>query len=137
MCDRVEALVAETSRPRRARDTIVERSRRGEALPGFGHVLYPGGDPRARPLLDSAFALDGRAMNVRVVKALVHAMEDLSGEAPTIDLGLVALAAALGLPPGSAAGVFALGRTAGWIAHALEQRATGTLLRPRALYVGA
>jgi citrate synthase len=46
------------------------------------------------------------------------------------------VAFALRLPPGSAAGLFAVGRAAGWIAHALEQRAAGFLLRPRARYVG-
>ena len=48
----------------------------------------------------------------------------------------VALASALELPPGSAIGLFALGRSAGWIAHAMEQRAAGYMLRPRARYVG-
>jgi citrate synthase len=46
----------------------------------------------------------------------------------------VALAA--GLPPGSATALFALGRSAGWVAHVREQRAAGFLLRPRARYVG-
>ena len=54
-----------------------------------------------------------------------------------MDLGLVALAAALGLTPGGAVALFAAGRTAGWIAHALEQRRAGFALRPRARYVGA
>jgi citrate synthase len=58
------------------------------------------------------------------------------GEPATLDAGLVAVTAALGLPPGAASGLFALGRTAGWIAHALEQRTQGFLLRPRARYIG-
>jgi citrate synthase len=40
------------------------------------------------------------------------------------------------LPKGSAAALFALGRISGWVAHALEQRDAGYLLRPRAEYVG-
>jgi citrate synthase len=63
-------------------------------------------------------------------------MRDTGGELPTIDLGLVAIASALGLPRGSAVAIFAIGRTAGWIAHALEQRASNYVLRPRARYVG-
>ena len=47
-----------------------------------------------------------------------------------------ALAAALDLPPGAPLALFALGRTAGWIGHALEQYSTGQLIRPRARYVG-
>jgi citrate synthase len=54
--------------------------------------------------------------------------------APNVDMALVALRAALGLPRGAAAGLFAVGRSAGWIAHILEQYAAGFLLRPRARY---
>lgn len=57
-------------------------------------------------------------------------------EKPTSDVGLVALASALGLDSGAPLAIFAAGRIAGWIAHALEQRAAGYLLRPRARYVG-
>jgi citrate synthase len=70
------------------------------------------------------------------VVALIEAMREAGREAPTLDVGLVALAAALRLPAGSAPAIFAIGRTAGLIAHALEQRAAGFILRPRARYVG-
>ena len=49
---------------------------------------------------------------------------------------LATLAQTLGLPPGGAVALFALGRTIGWIGHAIEQYASGTLIRPRARYVG-
>jgi citrate synthase len=57
------------------------------------------------------------------------------GEYSNLDFALVALRRYLQLPPGSASLLFALGRTIGWIAHALEQRGMG-LIRPRASYVG-
>ena len=57
-------------------------------------------------------------------------------ERPTVDFGLVTLARALELPPGGAIALFALGRTVGWIGHAIEQYASGSLIRPRARYVG-
>jgi citrate synthase len=50
-CDRIEALVREVGRPERARSEVDERVRRGESVPGFGHWLYPEGDPRTPPLL--------------------------------------------------------------------------------------
>ena len=56
-------------------------------------------------------------------------------EAPTLDVGLVAIAAALRLPKGSALALFAAGRLAGLIAHAREQRGAGHLVRPRARFV--
>jgi citrate synthase len=60
----------------------------------------------------------------------------LLGERPTVDFGLVTLARALGLPPGGAKALFALGRTVGWIGHTIEQYVDGSLIRPRARYVG-
>jgi citrate synthase len=73
---------------------------------------------------------------VRTVHALVDAMHSADRGAPTIDTAIVALAAALGLPTGSALGMFAIGRSAGWVAHILEQYEAGYLLRPRARYLG-
>jgi citrate synthase len=58
------------------------------------------------------------------------------GEPPALDAGLVAVAAAVGLVPGGAGALFALGRAAGWIAHVIEQRREPVLLRPRAHYIG-
>jgi len=134
--DRVEALLDEIDRPARARAVVTARAARGEALPGFGHTLYRDGDPRAQPLLDGAEAVGGRRRGLAVLLALVDAVRATRGEAPTLDLGLVAVAAALGLPPGGAAALFAVGRAAGWVAHIAEQCAQGFLLRPRAHYVG-
>jgi citrate synthase len=134
--DFVEAMVAEARGPGGAIRVVGERLRRGESVPGFGHRLYPGGDPRAAPLLAHAETLAPRSAAVRTVRAFADAMALAAQERPTVDLGLCALAAALGLPPGGAVALFAAGRTAGWIAHALEQRRAGFALRPRARYVG-
>lgn len=68
--------------------------------------------------------------------AVAAVVDDLLGERPTLDFGLVAVARALGLPAGAALALFAVGRSVGWIAHALEQYADGRMIRPRARYVG-
>ena len=133
-CDRIEALVAETARPERAEHAVHERARRGEEVPGFGHPAYSNGDPRARMLLELARELAPRARGVRTLLAVVDAMREAGRGDPTIDVGLVALAAALAMPRGAAVGLFAVGRCAGWVAHALEQVEAGYLLRPRARY---
>ncbi|MDT7834370.1 citrate synthase family protein [Aquabacterium sp. OR-4] len=103
--------------------------RGGAFTVGFGHPLYPQGDPRARHLL-ARLPPDAR------VARLLREVQAQTGWAPTIDFALVALRHALGLPEGAAFALFAIGRTVGWIAHALEQRAQGSLIRPRAAYVG-
>ena len=129
LTDRVEALVrdAATDGPARAAERALQD---GGALPGFGHPLYPDGDPRAAELLRLATPLN------EPVAGLVALAEDQLGVRPTLDLGLAVLARALGLPAGAALGIFALGRSAGWIAHALEARRADRLIRPRARYVG-
>ncbi len=134
--DRMEALVGEVARPGRAAQVVRARARRGEAIPGFGHRLYTAGDPRAAHLIALARALAPRSARVKILLALVEAMADAGHPAPSADVGLVAIADALGMPSGSASALFAVGRAAGWIAHALEQRAQGFMLRPRARYVG-
>lgn len=106
-----------------------ERSRPAAVLPGFGHPLYPAGDPRARALLAR---LPRDALRQRIVDTVHQA----TGLAPALDFALVAVRRALGLAPGAAFELFAIGRTVGWIAHALEQAAGNTLIRPRAVYVG-
>ncbi|MFO0674161.1 MAG: citrate synthase family protein [Polyangiaceae bacterium] len=134
--DRIEALLDAIDDPARVASEVEARSRRGEGIPGFGHPLYPAGDPRATPLLERAVAIAPRSREVRIAVALGRRMEKTRGERPTVDLGLVALTAALGAPRGAAASLFVLGRTAGWVAHVIEQREARFLLRPRARYVG-
>ena len=134
--DRVDALLDEIGRPEHAARVVHDRARRGEEIPGFGHPLYPAGDPRGAQLLAAADQHAPRSPRLRSIAALLAAMHEAGREPPTLDLGLASIGAALGLPPRSAVAIFAVGRAAGWLAHAFEQRAAGFLLRPRARYVG-
>ena len=132
---RVEALVDSIGRPDRALAAIRERLQRGEAIEGFGHLLYPQGDPRAENLLAAVAKQAPRNPGVRTVLSLAEAMRP-RGQHPSFDLATVAAARALGVGRGHAVAIFAIGRSAGWIAHALEQRTQAFLVRPRARYVG-
>jgi citrate synthase len=111
---------------------LADRLRRGETIDGFGHRLYTDGDPRAALLLGMLPKSKERSFGDR----FVDAAEELTGDAPTVDFALVALSRVLKLPRGSALTLFALGRTIGWIAHAIEQYETNAMIRPRARYVG-
>jgi citrate synthase len=132
----VEALLAEADASGDARATVADRMRRGEHIPGFGHRLYPDGDPRAVALLRMAEAAFPDGAGVGAVLRMMDAAWALYGERPTVELGLIAIARELGLPAGAPLLLFALGRTIGLIGHAIEQYEAGTLIRPRAQYVG-
>jgi citrate synthase len=110
------------------------RLRRGDDLPGFGPALYPAGDPRVRLLLE--LLAGGGYPVVAEGRRLAATVAGLTGRAPTIDFGLALLRRALGRPAGGAVAVLVLGRSLGWIAHALEQYGERLPLRPRARYVG-
>jgi citrate synthase len=132
---RVEALFQEASASG-VRSAVANRLRRGDPLPGFGHRLYPDGDPRARLLLQLAADTYPDAPAVHLAQAITAEARAAIGDHPTIDLGLVTIAAAMELPPGAPLILFALGRTVGWIGQAIEQYESGHLIRPRAHYTG-
>jgi citrate synthase len=105
-------------------------------LPGFGHPLYPDGDVRAATLFAMVREALPRSPELALAERLAVAVEATGGPKPNIDFATVTLERALGLPEESALALFLLGRTVGWIAHALEQAAHGALIRPRARYTG-
>jgi citrate synthase len=130
MTMRVETLWNEVGEAANPETSVRARLERGDDLPGFGHPLYPDGDVRVSAILSR---LPGRRQRWL---PLARAVEQLTGLRPSLDFALVALRRHLELPVGSALAIFSLGRSIGWIAHALEQRSHGTLIRPRAAYIG-
>jgi citrate synthase len=132
----VEAFLREAEASDDARKVIAGRLKRGESVPGFGHSLYPDGDPRGAELLRLTAAARPESFAVAHATTVAREVLDLIGERPTLDFGLVTLARTLELPPGGAIALFAVGRTVGWIGHAIEQYGSGSLIRPRARYIG-
>jgi citrate synthase len=115
---------------------LVERLQSGARIPGFGHRLYPSGDVRARFLLERLHHRLGDRAEARLVRRIVDAGIRVLGEPPTIDVALAAIERVCALPKGAALAIFLLGRSVGWIAHLLEQRASTHIIRPRARYIG-
>jgi citrate synthase len=134
--ERVETLLREIGSPSNVRPTLAQYLKREQCIPGFGHDLYPDGDPRGSLLLQLLATAYPASPFVAVVASLVEVTRDLLGEAPALELGIVALAQELHLPKGGASTLFAFGRTIGWIGHAIEEYQAHRLIRPRARYVG-
>jgi citrate synthase len=143
--DRVEDLLAELGVHRivdgpppvqEVRRLVEERLQRGERIPGFGQPLYPDGDPRAAILLDLIAGAYPGSTAVEAARAVAAEVESLIGQRPTIDFALATLSLELGLGSGGAFTLFAIGRTAGWVGHVIEEYQRGRLIRPRARYVG-
>jgi citrate synthase len=132
---RVRAVVDEIGHPERAAHVLRERTRRGDLIPGFGHLVYRVPDPRAAPLLEAARELAPDDPVVRTVDALIDAMADADRPPPNVDCALVSVAAALGMPPEATPALFAIARMAGWTAHVLEQYEAPFIVRPRARYL--
>jgi citrate synthase len=101
----------------------------GHGVPGFGHPLYPHGDPRAAALLPLV-TIDP------VLAELRDAVADATEALPNIDFALLAISVAAGLPTDAPFRLFATARGVGWAAHAIEQSASGAVIRPRAHYTG-
>jgi len=113
--------------------TIRSRVALGEPVPGFGHQVYRNSDPRADDLL-AALVRAGADRRLSVEAPALIA--DATGLFPNIDYALAVLTRTLALPAGTELALFAIARTAGWIAHGIEQLASGQLIRPAARYVG-
>ena len=134
---RAHALLRQALRARHPEDDIRERLRRGDDLPGFGHPLYPDGDPRAALLLEMLADARPRLPGTSRIRRLVDAVAASGGRAPSLDLALAAIALLHDQDASAGLSLFAAGRMAGWLAHALEQQEAGGLIRPRANYAGA
>ena len=110
-------------------EVIAHHLSSGLPLAGFGHHLYPDGDPRAATLLALFDPPD-------VIARFLRKVTDLTGLHPNIDAALAALVAHYRLPDDAAFGLFATARSVGLLAHCLEQLNETKVIRPRGRYVG-
>jgi citrate synthase len=132
--ERAEPFIRELEQAENALAVIHSRLRSGEEIPGFGHPLYPGGDPRAKLILQ-LLAEDFPAEFTEIHRKIKESERALHQRA-NLDLAVAVVSKVLALPAHSGFHLFALGRTVGWIAHAIEQHQSGAFIRPRARYIG-
>jgi citrate synthase len=131
-----ETMLAAARKPADAPRVVGELLRRGERIPGFGHFVYASGDPRAVLLLGLVRRAAPASARLAVADAVLAEVRRRSVPEPNIDFALAVLAGVAGMITGAGEAIFAVARTAGWLAHALEEYARRTPLRPRALYTG-
>jgi citrate synthase len=121
----------------RGRAALGDRLATGERIPGFGHFLYPDGDPRATVVLD---LVRGAAPSERILAAsdeVLALVRERAGIEPNIDFAVAVLSVCTGMPRDAGEAIFAIARTAGWIAHAMEEYGEPALrFRPVTRYVG-
>ncbi|MEU0572291.1 citrate synthase [Nonomuraea sp. NPDC005983] len=131
-----ERLLAEVSEPGLAARVVADRVRRGERIPGFGHSVYNNGDARGSLLLDLVREASPEHERLAAVVAVLDEVRRRRLPERNVDFALAALVAVGGMVPGAGEAIFAVARTVGWLAHAMEEYAKGTLLRLRASYTG-
>lgn len=117
--------------------------RAGERLMGFGHRVFQGNDPRAEAMRQALQAmgphagrLDFAARLETAVAAAIARVKPGRTLPPNVEIMAALLLDAVGIPRAAFTPVFAVGRSAGWLAHAMEQRKTGRMIRPISAYVG-
>jgi citrate synthase len=131
-----ELMLGSASSPADAPRVVGDLLRRGERLPGFGHFVYKDGDPRADLLLRLAAELAPESPQLAIASAVTDEARRRALPEPNIEFALAVLAQVAGMTRGAGEAIFATGRTAGWLAHALEEYERNIPIRPRSVYTG-
>ena len=107
-----------------------------QLVPGFGHAVYEGPDPRAPILLGAVEHARPPRELWRAAQGVLDVMARAGGPHPNIDFALGVLAESMRMVDGAGEAVFAIARSAGWIAHGLEEYQHRLRYRIRATYTG-
>jgi citrate synthase len=133
----VHRLFADVGHADRAVAVVGDFLRRERLMPGFGHLIYEGWDPRARRLHDTLRTADLDPGRVEVVERVLEILLERVEVRPNVDFFIGAITWSAGMPETAGEALFGVARAAGWIAHALEEYEEAPLrFRPRAHYVG-
>ncbi|WP_399930590.1 citrate synthase [Streptomyces kanamyceticus] len=120
-----------------ATPVVADELRSGRRIPGLGHRLYRGEDPRAQALFGLLEMLPKAGPAVAAARDVVATAARHTDLHANVDLALAVLTASFGMPAEAGETIFAVARTAGWMAHALEEYDERPLrMRPSGQYVG-
>ncbi|WP_414042735.1 citrate synthase [Macrococcus animalis] len=118
---------------------VADKIANKEKIMGFGHRVYKNGDPRAKYLKEMSRKITDETgqkelfeMSVRIAEIL----KEEKGLLPNVDFYSATVYHSMGIEHDLFTPIFAVSRTAGWIAHILEQYSDNRIIRPRATYVG-
>jgi citrate synthase len=132
----VRLLLREIADGTSVESAVGARLREAQTIPGFGHAVYQGPDPRATALLDAV----RRSRPPRSVSHAATQVLDLlardEGPHANVDFALGTFAEANSMVPGASEAIFVIARCAGWIAHGLEEYQHRLRYRIRAAYTG-
>ncbi len=131
-----EIMLGAADSPADAPRVVGDVLRRGEKLPGFGHFVYRDGDPRANLLLRLIAELAPDSERLAVASAVTAEARRRALPDPNIEFALAVLVGVAGMIRGAGEAMFAIGRTAGWLAHAMEEYERNIPIRPRCVYTG-
>jgi citrate synthase len=131
-----ELMLGAATSPADAPRVVGDLLRRGERLPGFGHFVYKDGDPRANLLLQLLADFAPESSQLAIASAVTDEARRRALPEPNIEFALAVLAGVAGMIRGAGEAIFATGRTAGWLAHALEEYERNVPIRPRGVYTG-
>jgi citrate synthase len=131
-----ERLLAQMRHPQDAPRVIGERLREGDRIPGVGHAVYNHGDARGILLFELLRAAAPGHPKLAAADAALAEVSSRGLPAPNSDFAVATLTAMCDMPIGSGEAIFAIARTAGWVAHAMEEYTRRSPFRPRASYIG-
>jgi citrate synthase len=131
-----ELMLSSAASPAEVPRVVGDLLRRGERLPGFGHFVYKDGDPRANLLLAVVAEYAAGSPRLAVASAVTAEVRRRALPEPNIEFALAVLADVAGMIRGAGEAIFAVARTAGWLAHALEEYERNIPIRPRGVYTG-
>jgi citrate synthase len=131
-----ETMLRSAVAPRDAQRVVGELLRRGERIPGFGHFVYQGSDPRGVFVFERLREVAPDSERLAVAEAIMAEAARRALPAPNIDFALAAFGVVGGMISGAGEAIFAVARAVGWVAHALEQYGRHGAIRPRGIYTG-